>query len=243
MTTRRTHWLIGRLQDLYPRLERLGLGTQRFVGPAQMGSFLGQFGAPLVQLLLLQPQRLKLRQLLTHAPQRRFDSGLVSTLLEILPFLIAFLQLTLCALNAPGEFIDLALNRDHVLARLFEIGPLFLRRSKGLGGLLGNLLCSCKLLSPLRLGFQLALNALQPAVKALYLSLDLTNAFLGTRFEGLPLRKAEDVGKNLLPLAGRLGGELIGAPLHQQRRVDEGFVVHAQQGIDALLSLTHRASR
>ena len=57
----------------------------------------------------------------------------------------------------------------------------------------------------------------------------------------VPLADAQQVGQDLLALAGGFGGEFVGLPLEQKAGVDEGIVVHAQQRFDGRLGLAHAA--
>ncbi len=49
----------------------------------------------------------------------------------------------------------------------------------------------------------------------------------------------QDLAQDAFALAGGLGGELVGAALHQKGGVDEGLVVHVQQINDLGLRLAH----
>ena len=51
------------------------------------------------------------------------------------------------------------------------------------------------------------------------------------------LAQVEDFREDLLALLGGLGGEFVGPALQDEGRVDEGLLVHPQQGVDRLLGL------
>jgi hypothetical protein len=57
----------------------------------------------------------------------------------------------------------------------------------------------------------------------------------------LPGFQTEDGSQDLLAAGGRLLGKLVGAPLQEERDVDEGFIVQAKNLLDARLGIAQGA--
>ena len=99
------------------------------------------------------------------------------------------------------------------------------------------------LAAPRRLVFENACEAVELGLRAFEARLGREAAFGGAAGEAVVAVEREDLGEDVLALAGALFGELVGAALEQKRGVHERVIVQPHAAVDLGLRLADRRRR